>query len=185
MLEGEYKIIRRAKNGSANDFGLLYDHYIAQIYRFVLLKVSHKQEAEDLSHEIFLSAWKNIERYYDRGLPFSSWLYQIARNKIIDYYRVKKEAVAIDNVSENEFAIKNVLNEDLDHNSAIKKVKSYFQYLSEEQQNVIILRFIEDLSPAEIANAINKSEGAVRIIQHRAIKQLKKVFDQEQNGDLI
>ena len=87
MLEDEYKIIKRAQRGDQEHFGRLYDHYTPQIYRFVFFKVGHQQEAEDLTHEIFLNAWKNIDNFTYRGHPFSSWLYQIARNRIIDYYR--------------------------------------------------------------------------------------------------
>jgi len=177
MLEGEYQIIRRAKKGGSEDFGLLYDHYVPQIYRFVLLKVSHKHEAEDLTHEIFLSAWKNIDSYKYRGLPFSSWLYQIARNRVIDYYRTKKEQLSIENVNENEFRIVDNTEQNLDQQVALNKIRQALPQLKEDQQQIIILRFIEDLSPAEISEIMDKSEGAIRLIQHRAIKKLKEIFE--------
>jgi len=101
MLDGEYKVIKGAQKGNSESFGILYDHYSHQIYRFILMRVSHKQEAEDLTHEVFLNAWQNIDNYDYRGLPFSSWLYRIARNRVIDHYRTKKEVVSIDNVDEN------------------------------------------------------------------------------------
>ena len=87
MLDGEKRIIQDAVGGEASAFGLLYDHYQPKIYRFVLVKVGRREEAEDLTHQIFLHALQNIGSYEHLGFPFSSWLYQIARNQIIDHYR--------------------------------------------------------------------------------------------------
>ena len=88
MIEEE-KLIKQAKNGDQASFGALYDNYIKQIFRFVVLKVSSREEAEDIVHDVFLSAWQNMPNYQHRGFPFSSWLYQISRNKIIDYYALR------------------------------------------------------------------------------------------------
>lgn len=177
MLENEYKIIREAQKGKSEHFGLLYDHYSPQIYRFIYIKVSHKQEAEDLTHEVFLSAWKNIENYNYKGLPFSSWLYQIARNRVIDFYRTRKQALSIDQVSENAFSENQDLDQIIDKEASISKVKESIKKLAEDYQNIIILRFIEDLSTSEISKVINKSEGAIRIMQYRAIRKLKEILE--------
>lgn len=186
MLKDEYKVIRRAQKGNPESFGDLYDHYSPQIYRFIFLKVSDKHEAEDLSHEVFLSAWQNIDNYDYRGLPFSSWLYRIARNRVIDHYRARKETVSIDDVSESAFQVIEAIEHDLDQQIDLTKIKAALQQLSEEQQNIIILRFIEDLTPSEIAAIINKSEGAIRLAQHRAIKKLKIILNnKESNGESI
>ncbi len=179
MLADEHKIIREAKKGNAGSFGVLYDHYIPQIYRFIFMKVSHKQEAEDLAHEVFLSAWQNIDNFDYIGHPFSSWLYQIARNRIIDHYRTRKETVTLESVSEDEFEISDALEQRLDQKKEMVKVKEAIQQLNDDQQNIIILRYIEDLGPDEIAEIINKSEGAVRLMQHRAIQNLKKILNND------
>ena len=86
----EEDLINKAKNRDSEAFGLLYDQYLPAIYRFILLKTSHKVTAEDLTHQVFLNAWQNIENYQSRGFPFSSWLYRIANNAVIDYYRTDK-----------------------------------------------------------------------------------------------
>lgn len=179
MIDGEeYKLIKQAQKGHSDSFGILYDRYHQQIYRFVLLKTSHKQEAEDLTHEIFLSAWQNINRFSYQGHPFSSWLYQIARYRIIDYYRTKKENSTIDDLPEDRFEVNLALDNQLDQITNLKNIKSAIRQLNEDQQNVLILRFIEDLSPAEIAQTLNKSESAVRVTQHRAIQKLKEILKQ-------
>src|SRR6266404_5085110 len=103
MLDGEENLIQRAIKGKASAFGSLYDYYQPKIYRFVLIKVGRREEAEDLTHQIFLSAWQNIRNYKQLGFPFSSWLYKIARNQITDYYRSKRENANIDNVDPEYF----------------------------------------------------------------------------------
>ena len=106
MLEGEENLIKGASRGNTNDFDTLYSHYVAPIYRFIYMKVTHRQEAEDLTHEVFLSAWQNITRYKSRGFPFSSWLYQIARNRVIDHYRLRKPNVGLDSIESNAELVK-------------------------------------------------------------------------------
>jgi RNA polymerase sigma-70 factor, ECF subfamily len=177
MLEGENNLIRGAQKGKAKDFGTLYDHYMPPIYRFVFMKLSHKQEAEDLTHDVFVSAWNNINSYSPQGHPFSSWLYQIARNKVIDYYRLKKPISSIDNVAEENFKLVNNIDLAIDLELDTEIVKKSINQLTPDQQDVIIMRFIEDLTHPEIAAALNKTEGAVRLLQHRAINNLKNILN--------
>jgi|SRR3989344_3513050 len=181
MLEKEVHIIRQAQQGNPEYFGMLYDHYLTPIYRFVFLKIGTKAETEDLVHEIFLSAWKNIEDYDHLGFPFSSWLYQIARHKVIDHYRTKKNNLNIENVSEENLKVVNIIENELDKNLDLNKIKDAIKQLNEDQQNVLIMRFVEDLSYEEISAVLDKSEGAIRLIQHRAIQSLKQIINK--NGE--
>ena len=179
MLDNELNIINQAQRGNPEYFGLLYDHYLPPIYRFIFLKVSNKAEAQDLVHDVFLSAWKNIDDFDHQGFPFSSWLYQIARHKVIDHYRTRKINLAIENVSENNLQVLPSVAGELDKNADLFRVREAIKKLNDDQQNVLIMRFVEDLSYQEIARAIGKSEGAVRLIQHRAIQSLKKIVRNE------
>jgi RNA polymerase sigma factor, sigma-70 family len=178
MLEGELRIIEEAKQGNTGSFGLLYEHYISPIYRFIYMKVNGREEAEDLTHEVFLSAWQNLYRYKSQGFPFSSWLYQIARNRVIDHYRVRKNHTNIETVDAEFVSISSGLEERLDGDLNLQKIKGALKALSPDQQDVLIMKFVEDLSHTEIAAALKKSEGAVRLIQHRAIKALKRIVTQ-------
>ena len=179
MLESEKVYIKKAKSGNQEAFGALYDHYLPSIYRFILLKVSNQAEAEDLSHEVFLSAWKNIPGYKDKGFPFSSWLYQIARNAVIDFYRTSKKNIQIEEAPEEflkiNFTGADTLNLDLE-TDVLKKCVSL---LKPEYQDVVIMRFIEEMPHGEVASVLGKSEGAVRLAQHRAIKELKEIYENE------
>ena len=174
MLDGEKLIIESAVKGEASAFGLLYDHYQPQIYRFVFVKVGRREEAEDLTHQVFLNAWQNVHSYKHLGFPFSSWLYQIARNLVIDHYRVKKPEVGLETV-EAEFAVAATDSESLaEHNLILREVTVAIRELKPLYQDIVIMRFVEELSLKETAAALNKTEGAVKLLQHRAIKQLKE-----------
>lgn len=185
MLDGnpsknEEKVIKEAIEGEASAFGLLYDKYHERIYRFVYLKVSHREEAEDLTHQVFLKAWQNIENYKHKGFPFSSWLYQIARNHIIDHYRTRKPLISIERIEEVEIVpFEN--EKDIDDKNTLAKIQKAITLLPQEQQDIIIMRFVEELSPKEIARALEKPESTVRVLQHRAIKNLKKIITRHQS----
>lgn len=179
MLNGdELKLIKDAIKGEASAFGLLYDRYHVQIYRFVYIKTGHREEAEDLTHQVFLNAWKNIENYQHKGFPFSSWLYQIARNQIIDHYRTKKTNISLEAIEEVE------TDEDSPHKKTeisfeIEMVKMAIPRLPDEQQDIIVMRFVEEMTPKEIASALKKPESTIRVLQHRAIKNLQKLLKQQ------
>ena len=179
MTDGEEKLIKDAIRGEASAFGLLYDHYQPQIYRFIYLKVNHREEAEDLTHQVFLNAWQNIEKYNFRGFPFSSWLYRIARNKTIDYYRTKKENIDLTIITEEIISIDKNTDEIIDTVLNAEKVKKTIKQLKPSEQEVIILRFIEELSLNETAKIMGKTVTAVKLIQHRAIKNLHRLLEKE------
>lgn len=178
MLDGEKKLIKDAIKGEAEAFGLLYDHYQPQIYRFVYLKVSHREEAEDLTHQVFLKSWESIADYESYGFPFSSWLYRIARNQTIDYYRTRKESVGLESIAENKFTEDaEKISKFIDDSRDLKKIEEAIALLSEDQQDVVILRFVEDFSPKETAEILERTEGAIKLIQHRAVKRLKEILN--------
>lgn len=178
MLEHEEKLVREAKKGDREAFTRLYEHYVDSIYRFVLLKVNNREEAEDLTNETFLSSWQNLPVYEERGLPFSSWLYRIARNKVIDHYRVRKAPISIDVVEEDAVVVASNLERAVDIALDVDRVKACLVRLTPEQKDVTIMRFVEELSHKEIAEIIGKSEGAVRLIQHRAIATLRAMLSE-------
>ena len=173
MLDGEEKIVALAIGGDPKAFGALYDHYQPQIYRFLFLKVAGREEAEDLTHQVFLNVWLGIPRYKHRGFPFSSWLYQIARNQVVDHYRAHREAVSLEGIDPEAFADR-FSEEDLDKNLEVERAIGTIRSLKQEYQDVLILRFVEDLSVKEVASTMDKSEGAIKLLQHRALKILRE-----------
>src|SRR3989338_4040804 len=134
MIDGELSLIKQAQKGGKEAYGQLYDHYVAPIYRFVLVKVTDKEEAQDLTHEVFLSAWQNLKNYKHQGFPFSSWLYQIARNKVIDHYRTRKNHADVYEIDEDLVKVVGVVENTLDIRLAMEQVKTALTQLSDEQQ---------------------------------------------------
>jgi RNA polymerase sigma-70 factor (ECF subfamily) len=180
MIDGEEeKLIRSAVGGDSSAFGSLYDRYQPAIYRFIVVKVGSREEAEDITHHVFLSAWTKVGTYKHRGHPFSSWLYQIARNMVIDHYRSRKDDVSLDKLDPESSIIPAVAQSDLSIKLELEKVHRAIKELKPDYQDVIILRFIEDLPLKETATILKKSEGAVKLAQHRAIKELKEKLGDE------
>jgi len=182
-IDGEEHLVRSAISGEASAFGSLYDFYEPKIYRFILFKVSHREEAEDLTHHVFLKAWQSMPNFKERGgVPFSSWLYRIARNQVIDHYRTKRDHADLEQV-DREFtpsmAVAHINSIAVDQNLEMEKIWTAVQKLEPEHQDVIVMRFIDELSVRETAKAMEKSEGAVKVLQHRALQKLKNILSEK------
>lgn len=172
-------VFGKAKHGDQAAFGEIYNLFFKRIYRFIYFRVSHKEAAEDLAEEIFLKAFGKISSVRD-GDALQAWLYQIARNAVIDYYREKKSDVPLDeieNTLEYESNIVDAVSLSQDQQMFMLALKQ----LPAEQQIIIKLKFIEDLDNSAIAEMLHKSEGAIRVIQHRAIIKLQELISQRLN----
>jgi len=177
MLEDEHNLVARAKEGEAEAFGLLYDFYMPRIYRFVLFKVGRREEAEDLTHQTFLKAWEHVETYESRGYQFSSWLYRIARNTVIDHHRKSRPQVNIEDLGDDILQSESSQAKDLDLKIEWRTLLEAIYKLKDVEQDVLIMRFVDELTHKEVAKAIGKTEGATKVIQHRALKNLKEITD--------
>lgn len=160
-------------------FGELYDYYIERIYRFVFFKVSNKEEAEDLTSEIFLKAWNYLTdgRKVDVR-SFSGLIYTIARSRIIDFYRKKsKEQVcSIDHIPELELMIEDKQFKAVATTYDLQEVLVAVKKMKQTYQEVILLRYLDELSIKEIAEITQKSSGSVRVLLHRALKVLQSLM---------
>lgn len=170
-------LVRKASKGDEIAFAELYELYFEKIYRFVYFRVSHKEVAEDLTAETFIKAWRRLKEI-EAASAFNAWLYQIARNSVIDYYRSRKSSVdlvSLENVLEYEDNI-------IDRTDLAFKQKDFLlalKKLTSDQQLVIKLKFLDELDNQEIARLLDKSEGTVRVIQHRAVNELKKLLNND------
>jgi RNA polymerase sigma-70 factor (ECF subfamily) len=183
MVEGGLDdLAKRVSKRDTDAFQVLYESHLDTVYRYVYYKVGNGQLAEDLTQHIFMKAWEAIHRYQWRELPFQHWLLRLARNAVIDHYRSMKptNSSLLDPVSvgvdpEVEIAQSEMVN----------TLQDAVRQLPDEQREVIVLRFIEQMPHADVARHLGKSAATVRVIQHRALQALRKLLEadeQRSNG---
>ena len=176
-MQDEESLVQRAKQRDQKAFAQLYEAYFDRIYRYVALRIGDKTEAEDMTQQVFLNALQSISSFKWKGIPFSAWLYRIAHNQVVDYFRKQKKRpgalldeslVSSDSDSNPQLTA--------EHNLDIEQLLSATQQLTDAQREVISLRFTGELSTAEVAEIMGKSQGAVKALQHSAIVALRKVL---------
>lgn len=172
MAADESKIIERCQKGDIAEFGKVYDSYINPIYTFVYYRTHHTQTAEDIVSTVFLKALKNISQYSPEQGSFSSWLYRIARNTVIDHYRTSKTEVDIGDVW--DLQTKEDIPKDVDTKNKLKEVAQYLEKLKPEQRDIVVMRLWDGLSYKEIAEIMNKSEASCKMAFSRTMTTLRK-----------
>jgi RNA polymerase sigma-70 factor (ECF subfamily) len=180
MTEQELKqFLQKAQKGDTEAFARIYDEFTEKLYRFIYFRVGQKEVAEDILSDTFVKAWQKIAQAKEH-LALAGWLYQIARNNIIDYYRIKKDFIPLEEV---EHFLEDAVNPVDAANLSLEQAKTLevMKELPLEQRKVLQYKFFEDLSNEEIALVMNKTEGAVRVIQHRAILKLKDLMNRHLN----
>jgi RNA polymerase sigma-70 factor, ECF subfamily len=175
-IAGEFELVRRAQAGDQECFARLYDAYMERIYRYVFFRVNDDLTAEDITAQVFLKAWEKLDSYRDDRSPFLAWLYQVARNAVIDHHRTRKAAVALEDVNPAQISFDDDLDEKIDRQTSLQEIRAALQSLTEEQQQVLALKFANGLSTPEIARQLGKEQGAVRALQMRALQGLAKTL---------
>jgi len=171
-------LVVRAQAGDTGAFEALYDHFYDRIYRYVSFKAGDATAAEDITEDVFLRMLKSIGSYKHRGHPFSSWLFRIAHNLVVDYFRKqgREKSVSLDKVlavvGESSIDLDNYVQTKL----AMREVNAAMEDLTDLQRQVISLRFAGGLSVNETAQAVGRNENAVKALQHAGIKKLRKIL---------
>src|SRR5919197_2627764 len=178
-LADEPQLVRQAKTGNSEAFGQLYDAYLERIYRFVYFRVEDQQTAEDITSQVFLKAWSNLDRFSFSRTPYLAWLYTIAHNAVIDHYRTRKVTTALDDVQLSQPDHSEVVESDIDLSVEMQSVKAALRTLTDDQQKVLTLKFIEGMSNNEIARHLGKREGAIRALQMRGLQALAKQLEEK------
>ncbi len=179
------QLLQKLKNQDKEAFIKVYDAYVKDVYRFVYFKVGKEEEAQDLTSMIFLKSWNYIQtNTLSDSKTLRALVYKIARTSIIDYYRESGNKLEVSLDDENNpievLDEKQDLAADLDQAADLALIRQQLPLLKEEYREVIILRFVNDLSLEEIAAVTGKSRGNVRVILHRAIAALKEMVEKEQ-----
>jgi len=174
-VQHEMDLVGRARKGDANAFEQLYEAHFDRIYRYVVLRVGSRADAEDITQQVFVKALESIGSFRWRGVPFASWLYRIARNQIVDHYRKKSrtETAPLDEARTASTADPVDIAE---RRLKLEELAAACRQLPETQREVVLLRFAGGLSVAETARAMGKSEGATKVLQHEALKKLRRIL---------
>jgi len=160
-------------------FGQIYDQYIDKIYRFVYLKVNSQEIAEDITSKVFIRGWEAFKSPKEEIKNPGAFLYQIARNAVVDHYREKGRTNVISADASPEIADPGTDAQDKAVLSAdINVIKKGIQKLEKEHQDIIIWHYLEDMPIAHIAKLLDKPAGTVRVMLHRGLKDLKDIIQE-------
>ena len=171
-------IVRRAQAGDQSAFAELYERHYDQIFRYVSFKCGNQLEAEDLTGEVFLRMLESIDKFRFQGFPFTSWLYRIAHNLVVDNFRRKgrKPTVPLDKVLHFSGEADGEMEIQAQISWSMREVVEAMSNLTDLQREVITLRFVAGLSIAETADAVGRRDNAVKALQHAGIRKLRNVM---------
>lgn len=174
----EIQLIEEATNGASEAFGLLYERYIKKIYNYIYYRTGNINDAEDLTSKVFHRAFRHIESYNHRGIPFSAWLYRIAHNLVANWYRdrSRKKEVTLEDHLPSSFHF-DFPETALEQNQESEKMMKAIRKLPPERQQLIILKYVEGLSNTDIGIIMRKSEGAIKSLYHRTLESLRKEIE--------
>lgn len=170
--------LEQAKQLDSDSFELIYSKYLTPIYRYFVIRTSDKNLSQDLAHSVFIKAWENSQKISDleKILP---WLFTIAKNTLIDYWRKKKEIPVGDIEFLENVGDKRDVEDDHDYGEKLKKIRKSLLKLSDDQRELVTLKFFEELTNDEICSVTGKSPAAVRALQYRSLTSLKKILKDE------
>lgn len=177
-MQDEHDLIRRAQAYEPVAFGEIYERYYLGVYKYIYYRVGDQSLAEDLTMEVFVKAMEAIDGFSFRGVPFSAWLYRIASNLVIDHFRRQPDHAELSLEEKLVGSVEHpaqVLDEKFSHQA----LQQALAELTDDQQQVIVLKFVDGLSNLEVAQILGKTEGAVKSLQHRALASLGRVLGEQ------
>jgi RNA polymerase sigma-70 factor (ECF subfamily) len=174
----EWQIVKRAQNYDEDALHQLYETYYPKIYNYAFLQMGDVQAAEDLASDVMLKMLESINKYNFRGLPFGAWVFRIARNRLIDLHRRRKRRGEVDlseTLSGTLASPESMAERALERG----QLQIALKHLTDEQRQVIVLKFIQGFDNRSVGKIMGRSEGAVKSLQHRALGALRRVLQQE------
>ena len=175
------KLVKDAQKGDAAALADLYERFFDRIYRYVSFKSGSRDEAEDITGDVFVKMLESIHSFKWQGHPFSSWLFRIAHNLIVDYFRraARKKTVPLEAAAATVGTTPDDINRVVETNLTMAEIRVTMQGLTSLQQEVISLRFAGGLSVSETATALGKNDNAVKALQHVGLKKLRTILAQQ------
>ncbi|HEX8939581.1 MAG TPA: sigma-70 family RNA polymerase sigma factor [Candidatus Limnocylindrales bacterium] len=176
------QLVTAARSGDAESFARLFDRYHGPVYRFVASRIRQPHDAEDVTQLVFVKALEALPRYESRGVPFGGWLFRLARNAVIDFVRTHRDHAELDGLLERSGADPGP-HDVVALRADLHEVGQALGRLTDEQRDVIALRFFAGLSAREAAEAMGKQEGTIRGLQFRALAALRRELGIEVTND--
>lgn len=170
---------RAVVDHDADAFGELYDCFVDRVYRYLYFRTGNQPEAEDLTEQVFLKAWEAIGRYRWQGRPFLAWLYRLAHNAHIDHVRSQKPSTSLNNDERPLELASPAAESDLARSLDAELLARALGQLTVEQQQVIVMKFMDGCDNEQIAHTMDKREGAIRALQMRALMSLRRVLESQ------
>lgn len=185
--ESDLELVTRVKTDPAV-FGQLYERYVVKIYNYVYYRTGNHHDAEDLTSRVFYRALTHVKDYVDRGAPFSAWLYRIAHNLVANWHRDhgRRQDVDFDDAQLTNLPLPGVRHElpesVAEDNEKRRWLLAALRQLPEERQELLILKFVEQLSNAEIGQIMGRTEGAIKSLYHRTLLALRDELTRQNVG---
>lgn len=167
-------VLGRAIAGDKEAFGVLYERYVGKIFTYIFYRTGNIHDAEDLTERVFYRAIEHIGRYRQRGVPFSAWLYRIAHNLVANWHRdrQRRQEVPIDDLLDLPSKL-DPPEQTMMNTMDTERLMRVIQSLPAERQEILILKFVQELSNAEIGRIMGRSEGAIKSLYHRTLLALR------------
>ena len=175
-MQDEEGLVRRAQQQDSEAFAQLYEAYFDKIYRYIVMRIRNEMEAEDIAQQVFMKMLHSISSYKSKGVPFSSWVYRIAHNQVIDYFRRQNKKATVDIEGLQLPSTGDDPQHMIERQVDVEELKKATQRLTPAQQEVLSLRFAGELPIAQCAQIMGKSEGAIKALQHSAVLALRKAL---------
>lgn len=180
----ETRLVQRAQKGDVEAFGQLYEFYAPLVFRFLYSHLDDRLDAEDLTEDVFMRVWEALPGFRAQGVPFGGYLFRVARNALYDHYRRNRRRSSDAELSlewEDNFHPDPA--ESVPMNIEHGELRASLAKLREDYRTVLTLRFLVGLSTEEIAVAMRRSAGAVRVLQHRALLSLRQALEQQESEE--
>ena len=179
----EKALVERAKSDH-DAFGELYNRYIERIYNYILYRTGNREDAEDLAARTFQRALKHIPNYVDKGIPFSAWLYRIARNLVANHHRDtgRRKMVSLDeiiNLHEGEGTPERIVQMVENEETLLQAIRR----LPSDRQELLLLKFLDRMPNVEIGSVLGRSEGAIKSLYHRTLQSLREELSSERDAE--
>ncbi|MEX0800289.1 MAG: sigma-70 family RNA polymerase sigma factor [Dehalococcoidia bacterium] len=177
-IRQEWAVVQRAQALNEEALATIYATYYPRIYNYAYLHIGEVHTAEDLASDVMLKVLESIQKYQFKGAPFSAWVFRIARNRLVDLHRRRKRRGEV-NLTEPLAALQ-ISPQALAERALDRgQLQLALKYLTEEQRQVIVLKFIQGFDNASIARILKRSEGAIKSLQHRALNSLRRIMSGE------